>query len=41
MAKNYIRNKMPTAAKPYLDRIIKKYPDTSYAAEARKLLKAM
>jgi len=41
MAKNYISNKMPTEAKPYLDKIIKKYPGTSYAAEARKLLKTM
>ena len=41
MARNFIKSSMPEKARPYLGQVIQKYPDTSYAAEARELLAAM
>jgi len=38
MARNFINSRRPDAAKPYLDKVIKNYPGTSYADEARKML---
>ena len=38
MARSYISAGLPEKAKPYLEDILKKYPDSPYAEEARKLL---
>jgi hypothetical protein len=38
LARNYLNVNMPQRAKPYLKKIIDKYGDTEYAAEAGKLL---
>lgn len=41
MAKNYIAAKRPDLARPYLKKIIAKYPDTDWSAKAQKLLKTL
>jgi TolA-binding protein len=41
MVRAYIKAGRSEKAKPYLEQIIKEYPDTSYAREAEKLLKNM
>jgi len=38
MAQNYIQADMPEKAKPYLQKVLEKYPDTPHAEEAKKLL---
>ena len=38
MARNYLKAGMPEKAKPYLEEVIEKFPDTAYAEEAKKLL---
>jgi outer membrane protein assembly factor BamD (BamD/ComL family)/dienelactone hydrolase len=40
-ADNYITNNMAEKAKPYLQKLIDKYPDTPWAPEARKRLSAI
>jgi dienelactone hydrolase len=40
-ADNYISNNMAEKAKPYLQKVIDKYPNTSWAPEARKRLSAI
>ncbi len=40
-ADNYIQNNMNEKAKPYLQRIVDKYGDTAWAAEAKKRLAQM
>ncbi|MDB5320407.1 MAG: hypothetical protein JWN40_2038 [Phycisphaerales bacterium] len=40
-ADNYITNNMADKAKPYLQKVIDKYPDTPWAPEARKRLTAL
>jgi predicted esterase len=37
-ADNYLNNSLPDKAKPYLQKILDKYPGTSWAAEAKKRL---
>jgi outer membrane protein assembly factor BamD (BamD/ComL family) len=37
-ADNYINNNFPEKARPYLQKILDKYPGTSWAAEAKKRL---
>jgi Tfp pilus assembly protein PilF len=41
MARNYIKAGMPEKAKPYLEQVIQKDPDTAYALEAKELLGEM
>ncbi len=41
MAKNYIRAGMPDKAKPYLKRVLEKYPGTDPATKAKALLEEM
>ena len=38
MAKNYLNSPRPKAALPYLEKIIARYPDTTYAADAEAML---
>lgn len=38
MARNYIESGYPDKARPYLQKVIDQYPDTSYAATARQQL---
>jgi len=38
MARNYLKAGMPEKAKPYLEEVIEKFPDTAYAEEAKGLL---
>lgn len=38
MARNYIKAGMPDKARPYLERVIQKYPDTPYAKDAQEIL---
>jgi thiol-disulfide isomerase/thioredoxin len=38
MARNFINAGLPDKAKPFLDQIIQKYPDSDYAKEAKELL---
>ena len=40
-ADNYISNNMAEKAKPYLQKVIDKYPNTPWAPEARKRLSAI
>jgi HEAT repeat protein len=41
MARNYAANGMTGKAREYLDRIVDTYPDSEWAAEARKMLKGL
>ena len=41
MAKNYLNSPRPKAAVPYLERIIKRYPNTTYAADAEAMLRSV
>jgi thiol-disulfide isomerase/thioredoxin len=38
MARGFIKSGMPEKAKPYLEKVIQKYPDSDYAKEAKELL---
>lgn len=40
-ADNYINNNLPEKAKPYLQKIVDKYPGTAWATEAKKRLAAI
>jgi len=40
MAKNYLKSPRPEAAEPYLTKIIETYPNTTYAAEAKAMLRS-
>jgi len=41
MARNFIKTGLPDKARPFLDQVIQKYPDTDYAKEAKELLQKM
>lgn len=41
MARNFIKTGLPEKARPFLDQVIQKYPDTDYAKEARELIQKM
>jgi len=41
MARNFIKADLPDKARLYLEKVVKTYPDTSYAAEAKEMLEAM
>jgi len=38
MARSFLKSGMPEKAKPYIDQVIQKYPDTDYAKEAKALM---
>ena len=41
MARNFLQNKRPDLARTHLERLLKQYPDTDAAKEARELLKTI
>jgi thiol-disulfide isomerase/thioredoxin len=41
MAKNFIKSGLPEKARPYLEQVVQKYPDSDYAKEAKELLQTM
>ena len=41
IARNLIKNSRADAARPYLEKVVEQYPDTTYAEQARELLKGL